>query len=85
MASFVGNLALFGGIQEPTFKYILGYFDNDTDLKAFGFAITGRILMSVLGNLDFALAGHGDLEIAARQLELEEDFLRQIDLIIGEK
>lgn len=83
LASFVGNLALFGGTQEPTFRYILGHIDNGTDLKAFGFAISARILMSTLGNLDFALAGHGDLEFATRQLELAEDFMRQIDLIIG--
>jgi hypothetical protein len=85
LASFVGNLALFGGIQEPTLKCILDHINNDTDLKAFGFAITARILMSTIGNLDFALAGHGDLEFATRQLELAEDFIRQIDLIIGEK
>lgn len=85
LASFVGNLALFGGIQEPTFRCILEHIDNGTDLKAFGFSITARILMSTIGNLDFALAGHGDLEFATRQLELAEDFIRQIDLIIGEK
>lgn len=85
LASFVGNLALFGGIQEPTFRYILDHIVIGTDLKAFGFAITARILMSTLGNLDFALAGHGDLEFATRQLELAEDFLHQIDLIIGGK
>lgn len=85
LASFVCNLALFGGIQESTFRYVLGHIDNGTDLKAFGFAITARILMSTLGNLDFALAGHGDLEFATRQLELAEDFMRQIDLIIGEQ
>lgn len=85
LASFVGNLALFGEIQESTFRCILDHINNDTDLKAFGFAITARILMSTIGNLDFALAGHGDLEFATRQLELAEDFIRQIDLIIGEK
>lgn len=64
---------------------MLDHIDNGTDLKAFGFAITARILMSTLGNLDFALAGHGDLEFATRQLVLAEDFLRQIEIIIGEK
>jgi hypothetical protein len=85
LASFVGNLALFGGIQEPTFRYILGHTDTGADLKAFGFAITARILMSTLGNLDFAFAGHGNLEFANRQLEHAEDFLHQIDLLILEK
>lgn len=85
LASFVGNLALFGGFQEPTFRYMLGHNNIAADPKAFGFAITARILMSTLGNLDFALAGHGDLKFATRQLERTEDFLRQIDLIFEEK
>ncbi|GMK37605.1 hypothetical protein PCCS19_06590 [Paenibacillus sp. CCS19] len=83
LASFVGNHALFGGIQEPTFRYILDHLDNGTDIKAFGFAITARTLMSTLGNLDFALAGNGDLEFANRQLELAEDFIRQVELLIA--
>lgn len=82
LASYAANLALFGGIHESTSRYILGQIDNGADLKAFGFALTARILMSTLGNLDYALAGHGDLEFAARQLELAEDFISQIDLII---
>ncbi|GGD94000.1 phosphotransferase [Paenibacillus nasutitermitis] len=83
LASFVGNLALFGGIQEPTFRYILEHPASGANLKAFGFAITARILMSTLGNLDFALAGHGDLEFATGQLERAENFLRQIDRATG--
>ncbi|OAB42374.1 aminoglycoside phosphotransferase family protein [Paenibacillus glacialis] len=85
VASFVSNLVLFNGFEEPTFSYLLEHIDSSSDLKAFGFAITARILMSTLGNLDFALSGHGDLEFATRQLELTEDFLSQLDQIIGEK
>ncbi|OPH57861.1 hypothetical protein BC351_05060 [Paenibacillus ferrarius] len=85
LASFVGNLALFGGTQEPTFRYIVEHIDNSTDLQAFGFAITARIIMSTLGNLDFALAGHGDLKFATRQLELAGDFIHQIDLMMDGK
>ncbi|CAN7354165.1 phosphotransferase [Paenibacillus sp. LjRoot153] len=83
LASFVSNQALFGGIQEPTFRYILDHFDNGTDLKSFGLAITARTLMSTLGNLDFSFSGQGDLEFATRQLELAEDFVRQVELIIA--
>ncbi|ANE45840.1 hypothetical protein SY83_05455 [Paenibacillus swuensis] len=82
LASFVSNLALFNGVQEPTFTYILRQLDNGPDLEAFGIAITARILMSTLGNLDFALAGMGDLEFATKQLKLAEDFIHQVDLII---
>jgi len=86
MASFVCNLALFGGIEQPTFRYVLEHIDSESDLAAFGFAVTARTLMSTLGNFDFALEGHGndgDLEVATRQLELAEDFIRQIDSTIG--
>ncbi|MGZ9585766.1 hypothetical protein [Paenibacillus marinisediminis] len=82
LASFVSIRALFNGVQEPTFKYILSQINNRSDLEAFRFAIIARILMSTLGNLDFALAGNGDLEFATKQLELAEDFIRQVDLII---
>ncbi|TDF97763.1 aminoglycoside phosphotransferase family protein [Paenibacillus piri] len=81
LASFVCNLALFGGFQEPTFKYMLGHTGIAADPQAFGFAMTARTLMSVLGNLDFALEGHGDLAFANRQLEHAEHFLIQLDLI----
>jgi hypothetical protein len=83
MASFVGNLALFGGLQEPTFRYMLDQVDIVSDPASFGFAIAARVIMSTLGNLDLALAGNGDLEFATRQLELAEDFLRQLEQSIG--
>lgn len=82
MASYICIPALFRGIQEPTFKYVLNHMGSKTELKAFRLAITARTLMSTLGNLDYALAGNGDLEFAARELELAEDFIHQVDLII---
>lgn len=83
LASFVGNLALFGGVQEPTFRAVWDQMDHGDGRKAFRFAINARILMSTLGNLDFALSGHGDLKFAAKELELAGDFIRQIDRITG--
>ncbi|QHW30895.1 phosphotransferase [Paenibacillus rhizovicinus] len=83
LASWVANPALFGGVEEPTFRYIWNRLDNRTELEAFGFAITARILMSTLGNLDFALAGNGDLDFAMQQLALAGDFLTQIELLIS--
>ncbi|AJS59315.1 phosphotransferase [Paenibacillus sp. IHBB 10380] len=85
LASFVGNLALFNGFKEPTFRYILSNKDIVVDPKAFSFAITARILMSTLGNLDYAIEGYGDLKFATQQLELTGDFISQIDQIIEEK
>lgn len=80
LASFVGNLVLFAGIQEPTYQYIWNNIHNCEDQKAFQLALTARILMSTLSNLDLAHAGHGDLGFATRQLELAEHILDQIDM-----
>lgn len=85
LASFVGNLALFNGFKEPTFRYMLSNKDIVVNPKAFSFAITARILMSTLGNLDYAIEGFGDLKFATQQLELAEDFINQIDVFIEEK
>jgi len=84
LASYVCIPALFRGIQQPTFRYVVDHIDKNTDLKTFGFAVIARTLMSALGNLDYALAGNGDLEFALRELELAEDFIHQIDLIVKE-
>lgn len=83
LASYVGNLALFNGVQEPTLRYIWSQLDHESDREAFGFAMIARTLMSTLGNLDFALAGNGDLEFASNQLELAGDFIRQIELLVS--
>lgn len=79
LASFVGNLVLFHGIQEPTYKYMLNNAEIVADKKAFELALSARILLSTLSNLDLALAGHGDLAFATRQLELAETFLYHIN------
>lgn len=84
LASYVCIPALFRGTQAPTLRYVLDHMDSKTDLKAFGLAIIARTLMSTLGNLDYALAGNGDLEFAIQELELAEKFICQIDLIVGE-
>lgn len=82
LASFVGNLVLFNGFKEPTFRYMLSNKDFIVDPKTFSFAIKARILMSTLGNLDYAIEGYGDLKFATQQLELAGDFISQIDRII---
>jgi len=82
LASFVGNPALFGGICDPTLQYMLSHPEIVSDRRAFGFALSARILLSTLGNLALALDGHGDLSFSNRQLELCGDFLLQIEQII---
>lgn len=83
LASYICIPALFGGIQAPILTYVLDHIDDQTDLKSFGFALIARTLTSTLGNLDYALIGHGDLDFALEELELAEDFIRQIDEICG--
>jgi len=77
MASYVSNLALFQGFAHRTVSHFL---EGSTSLTpdTLKLALTARLLTSVLGNLDFALAGNGDLEFAARQLALAEGYLEQI-------
>lgn len=84
-ASFIANLALFGGLQHPTVSRFLQQAVAAGDGAAWRQALTARVLMSVLGNLDFALAGHGDLDFARHQLERAEGLLNQIDGLWQEK
>lgn len=82
LASFVANPALFKGEQEPTLRFMINRPDIVADREAFGFALTGRILMSTLGNFDYAVSGHGDMDFACSQLELAGDFIHRVEHII---
>ncbi len=83
LASFICILALFKGIQEPTLTCVLDKIDRKTDLRSFGLALVARTLTSTLGNLDYALIGHGDMDFAIKELELAEGFIKQIVHITG--
>jgi hypothetical protein len=78
LASFVGNSVLFGGLQEPTFRFLLEHTEVSSNVESFTFTVSARILMSTLGNLDYALEGHGDLQFASRQLELADGIVSQL-------
>ena len=77
LASMIANPVLFGGSQEPTYRYILEQTNPVTDSEDFEFTLTAQILMSTIGNLDLALQGHGDLDFATRQLDLLECYLEE--------
>jgi hypothetical protein len=79
LASYVCNLALFGGAQEPTYAYLMSRTEIIKDPRAFALALTARTLVSTLSNLDLALVGDGDLAFAIRQLELAEAFISRIN------
>ncbi len=74
VASFVANLVLFKGFKHPVFDYLLNQTSIINDLKSFEFALTARLLMSVLGNVDLAQQGFGDLKFAMQQLKLVNNF-----------
>ncbi|MDQ6419665.1 phosphotransferase [Paenibacillus sp. LHD-117] len=78
LASFVANQALFHGLDEPVIRYMLSRTDVVTDRDKFRFALTARVLMSTLGNIDFATQGYGDMEFAAHQLSRADDFIQHI-------
>ncbi|MBN2239537.1 MAG: hypothetical protein JW712_07170 [Dehalococcoidales bacterium] len=78
MASYACIPALFRGVKIPLFQYILAHLESRTELEAFELAITARTLTSTLGNLDYALAGNGDLDFAEQELEIAEDFICQV-------
>ena len=83
LACFISILALFKGIQEPTLSCVLDKIESKTDLRSFGLALVARTLTSTLGNLDYALIGHADIDFAIKELECAEEFIKQIDHITG--
>lgn len=75
MASYTANLALFGGYREPVFAFMRNYASGRGELEDFCFAMKARVILSTVGNLDYALQDRGDRQFAMRQLELAEDFI----------
>ncbi|MFD0715518.1 aminoglycoside phosphotransferase family protein [Paenibacillus sp. GCM10027626] len=75
IASYVTNLAMFLGLEEPYFSYMRHCAASKGDDEAFSFAVTARALLSTLGNLDYALQGRGDLPFAMEQLNRAADFI----------
>ncbi|KOR90797.1 phosphotransferase [Paenibacillus solani] len=82
LASFVANLALFKGEQEPTLRFMINNPDVVADRDAFGFALTARILMSTLGNFDYAVSGYGDMDFASEQVKLAGEFINRVEHIL---
>lgn len=82
LASFVANLALFKGEQEPTLRFMIKNPDVVADRDAFGFALTARILMSTLGNFDYAVSGYGDMDFASEQVKLAGEFINRVEHIL---
>lgn len=79
LASFVANRALFNGLQTPILRYMLDDSSVISNIEDFSFALSARTLMSIVGNLDLAIQGYGDLTFAKQQLALADDFLEQVN------
>ncbi|MGX8797712.1 hypothetical protein ACR6HW_16885 [Fusibacter sp. JL298sf-3] len=78
-ASFLANMALFNGLNIPIVQQVVENKEIIKNKNKFFTVLKARILMSIIGNLDLALQGLGDLEYAELQLENYEKLLKQID------
>lgn len=78
-ASFLANIALFNGLNIPIVQQVVENKEIVKNKNKFFTVLKVRILMSIIGNLDLALQGLGDLEYAELQLENYEKLLKQID------
>ncbi len=78
-ASFLANITLFDGLNIPIVQQVIENKEIVKNKNKFFTILKARILMSIIGNLDLALQGLGDLEYAKLQLEKYEKFLKEID------
>lgn len=78
-ASFVGNMALFHGIEHPVVRYVLAGVVTTADRAAFRLTLRARLVMSTACNLSLALRGWGDLDFAQAQLQRLGGFLDRLD------
>lgn len=78
-ASFVGNTALFHGIEHPMVQCVLATGMSAEDKATLGFALRARVVMATTCNASLALRGHGDLDFAQGQIERIGDFLDRLD------
>jgi len=78
-ASFIGNTALFHGVEHPIVRHVLAGVVTAADRAAFGFALRARLVMATACNLSLALRGWGDLDFAQAQLQRLGGFLARLD------
>jgi len=79
MASFIGNTALFHGLEHSMVQAVLRKPEVSEDRLSFQLTLEARMIMSTMTNLALASNGHGDWDFAQAQLERIHDFLWLVD------
>lgn len=77
--SLIANMVLFKGLDHPTFEQVMNEKIILEERNNFLIVLRARVLMSIIGNLDYALRGLGDLEFAELQLRHYEKLINEID------
>jgi hypothetical protein len=80
LASLLANSVLFNGFESALYKEALRT-TLISDLQSFYHTLQARILMSIIGNLDFALRGMGDMDYVNLQLQKYDGFERALKLL----
>lgn len=82
LASVLANIVLFNGVNIPVAQAILNDKGLISGQQEFLMILKARVLMSIIGNLDMALQGLGDLEYAEWQLGKFEELFKAIDDLV---
>ncbi len=77
--SFIANMVLFKGLDHPIFEQVINEKVILEERESFLLVLRARVLMSIIGNLDYALRGLGDLEYAELQLMHYEKLINEIE------
>jgi hypothetical protein len=80
LASLLANSVLFNGFESELYKEALRT-TSISDVQSFYHCLQARILMSIIGNLDFALRGMGDMDYVNLQLQKYDGFERALKLL----
>lgn len=76
--SLLANTVLFKGLDHPIFKQVMKEKVTIEEREDFFLVLRARILMSIIGNLDYGLRGLGDLEFAELQVDHYDKLMKEI-------
>lgn len=79
LSSLLANIVLFNGLKISIADSVLNDDELVSDKKEFFMILKARVLMSIIGNLDMALQGLGNLEYANLQLAKFDELFKEIE------
>jgi thiamine kinase-like enzyme len=77
--SLIANMVLFKGLDHPIFLQVMNEKILLEERDNFLLVLRARVLMSIIGNFDYALRGLGDLEYAELQIKHYEKLINEIE------